>query len=175
MDNPEEKASIAKLEIGMRSKCGFTLIELLVVLVIIGITLTFALLSFGDFGAKRRLVTQSEQLINQIKCVQQQAMLEATPFSIRFATNSYRIFRFKPPQQWVPIQPQPTSAQHIFSAHAIMHFSSQSSPDHTTLLIESSGDMSPFELSVGFKQQPKLVTIIGSANGTLTLTQSNAL
>ncbi len=49
-----------RLVIGMQNRAradlnGFTLIEILVVIVIVGITLSFALLAFGDFGSERRI------------------------------------------------------------------------------------------------------------------------
>ncbi len=44
-----------KLVIGMKNHKGFTLIEILIVLMIIGITLSFAILSFGDFGEGRKV------------------------------------------------------------------------------------------------------------------------
>ena len=155
----------------MRNRRGFTLIELLVVLVIIGITLTFALLSFGDFGAKRRVITEAEQFLTQIKLVQHQAMLESTPFSVQIDTQSYHVLRFKPPHQWVAVNAKHPLYQHTFPAHVVVRSGNQFSATKLTILIEASGDMSPFELSFGMLHEPEIIRVIGLANGTLTLTK----
>ena len=160
---------IRKLEIGMRNKAGFTLIELLIVLVIMGITLSFALISFGDFGAKRRVITEAEQFITQVKLVQHQAMLEATPFRIRIDAKRYDVFRFNPPNHWVPINPKQTLYHHLFPHNELVHFDSASS----SLLIDATGDMTPFQLSFGLTTQPDIVRVIGLSNGSLSLEQVN--
>jgi general secretion pathway protein H len=159
-----------KLETGMRNKTGFTLIELLIVLVIIGITLSFALISFGDFGAKRRVISEAELFMSQIKLVQHQAMIESTPFSVRIGVKRYDVFRFKPPSDWVPVNPQQTLYHHVFPKNQVVHFDGESS----AILIEASGDMTPFQLSFGLTTQSDITRVIGLANGALSLDAINS-
>ena len=70
MVNLEEQVSTRSLETGMTvNNKGFTLIEVMVVVVIIGITIGFAMLSFGDFGQSRRLLTAAEGTLTAFKSI----------------------------------------------------------------------------------------------------------
>ena len=75
MANPVAVVSTLNTVIGMRNRDqGFTLIEILVVVLIIGITLGFALLAFGDFGRQRQIITAAETFVNYVTLVEQQAL-----------------------------------------------------------------------------------------------------
>ncbi len=62
MGNLAEQVLMQRLATGMRRNKGFTLIEILIVIVIIGITIGFALLAFGDFGESKRIIAALEQV-----------------------------------------------------------------------------------------------------------------
>ena len=83
-----------KSETGMTRPKGFTLIEILIVIVIIGITIGFALIAFGDFGEGKRIRFAAEQLINTIKLSQQKAILESSTLGLKVDQSSYRVFKF---------------------------------------------------------------------------------
>ena len=146
---------------------GFTLIEILVVLLIIGISMGFALMAFGDFGEKRRIIVAAEQFINVVKLVQQQAVLETSTLAIDVHDNHYEVLRFKPPASWSPM-----STRSIFHRqHAVtgLVISLKNKTQNPSVIINSSGDMTPFTLDFGTSTQPSLATIVGANNGTITL------
>src|SRR6478752_6140292 len=103
MGNPEALVLIQTLVIGMNKSKGFTLIEMLIVIVIIGITIGFALLSFGDFGASKGILFAAEQLEHTLTLAQQQALLENTTLGLRIDNNSYQILKFDESSNWKPI------------------------------------------------------------------------
>ena len=169
MGNLVAAVSTRSLEIGMLGKRGFTLIEVLVVLVIIGITLGFALLSFGDFGSSRRILTTAESTLTVFKNIRQQAMLESATYGLKMTSQGYQILRFSSAHHWQPasspflIKPQP------FPQHAIVQFKSDQKNQTPAVIFFSTGEITPFRLTFGTTQKPYLFQIIGETNGHLML------
>lgn len=149
---------------------GFSLIEILVVLFIIGITLSFALLSFGDFGEKRRIVVASEQFIQYIKLIQQYAILDTSTLRIQVNPDGYQVLRFYPPKTWSPIASTPLFHRQHFPKGLIVNAGAR----QKMIMVDSSGDMTPFTLTFGSSQQPTITTIVGQANGAIRLQQAKS-
>lgn len=160
-----------KLVIGMQNK-GFTLIEILVVILIIGITIGFTLLSFGDFGVSRRITMTAEQLVNYVKLTRQQAILASATYGIQVDQSGYQMLRFQAPHSWQPLSHEAIFKHQPFPKHTVVQFANKVlMADHPQIVINPTGDLTPFVLYLGTKSQPKLVTIVGEDNGTITLTQ----
>ncbi|WP_156411356.1 type II secretion system minor pseudopilin GspH [Legionella oakridgensis] len=147
---------------------GFTLLEILVVLVIIGITLGFALLAFGDFGEKRRVMMAAEQFANYVKLTQQQAILEASTLGIRFHNQTYQVFRFNTSGHWQAMPPKGIFHIQAVPNNTMLHWATEKkksvSPD---IIIHASGDITPFTLYFGSYKVPKLAAVIGQQNGSV--------
>jgi len=152
----------------MRAKQGFTLIEILVVILIIGITTTVAMLAFGDFGASRKAIVTAEQFQAYIKLVQQRAILEMNTLAINIKSNGYETLRFNDRLVWEPITNSALFRWRPFPAQVLVEFryKAQKQPD---LIINPSGDMTPFSLNFGVVGEPALITLIGDDNGELHL------
>lgn len=158
-----------KLEIGMSNNKGFTLIEILVVLFIIGITIGFALLAFGDFGAKRRVVLASEQFVTYVKLAQQQAILETSTLGITVNNNSYQASRYSLSNSWQLFPAKSIFRKYTFPSEALLKFQSQlSQGTHPQIVINESGDMNAFTLTVNIKGEVVAV-IVGHHNGLIEL------
>lgn len=164
-----------KLVTGMQSNQpqtnrGFTLIEILVVVLIIGITIGLALLAFGDFGGQRRIVMAAEHFINYVKLVQQQAILETSTLGIQLNQNTYQALRFQTNSQWQSMPSKGIFHQQQFPKNTVVHLEKMSFKVNTPqLIINASGDMTPFKLNIGSETQPSIVTILGKRNGTVEL------
>lgn len=159
-----------KLVIGMKSKAGFTLIEILVVLLIIGITLGFALLAFGDFGTKRRIIVAAEQLVNYIKFTQQVAILEASTLGIHLNSIGYEVMRFSPPNRWQPMSKKTVFHSQYFPSHTCIEIdTAMSQKTAPQIIINPSGEMTAFKLNIGSGQQAHIASVIGKENGRVTL------
>lgn len=158
-----------KLEIGMSNNKGFTLIEILVVLFIIGITIGFALLAFGDFGAKRRVVLASEQFVTYIKLAQQQAILETSTLGITVSNNSYQASRYSASNNWQSFPAKSIFRKHTFPSDVLLKFQPQQPQGaQPQIVINESGDMNAFRLTVNIKGEV-VVVIIGHHNGLIDL------
>lgn len=149
---------------------GFTLIEILVVLLIIGITMGFALMSFGDFGEKRRIIVAAEQFTQYVKLVQQQAILETSTLGINFKNDSYQVLRFKAPASWSPLPAKSIFHRQHFPRGLVINLKkANTKPGTPIIIINSSGDMTPFTLDFGTSKQSSLATINGLRNGTISV------
>lgn len=154
---------------------GFTLIEILVVLTIIAIMLSMTMLAFGDFGASRRITVEAEQLQNLIKLSQQQAILESGTLGLNIRQNQYQVYRFVAPSTWEPITKPDFFKAHRFpenvSLRLILPF--QPSANMPDIIINSTGDLTPFTLELGTRNTPVLLRLHGEQNGNMELKQVN--
>ena len=108
----------------MRTK-GFTLIEILVVLVVIGIVLAVALMSFGDFGVSRKQQLTVLQLKASMASAQLDAILKPTVLGLEFTKTGYRYYRYDydatiNQAAWLPLQHDNLSDLNAFSADTVV-------------------------------------------------------
>ncbi|MDI9819498.1 MULTISPECIES: type II secretion system minor pseudopilin GspH [unclassified Legionella] len=152
----------------MRAK-GFTLIEILVVLIIIGITIGFALLSFGDFGASRRATVSAEQFSTYIKLVQQQAILEMSTLGVQVNQDNYRTFRLER-DSWQLMPEKGIFHTRYFPENVIVNLQKAANTFKTpNIIIHSSGDITAFKLSFGTRKKSDIITIIARHDGQLIM------
>jgi general secretion pathway protein H len=74
-----------------KCKAGFSLLELLVVIVIIGIAVTFATLSFGDNQAER-ISHKIQQLVALIELAKEKAIFDSQELGLLFTKDSYSFY-----------------------------------------------------------------------------------
>ncbi|MBA2711123.1 MAG: type II secretion system minor pseudopilin GspH [Tatlockia sp.] len=149
---------------------GFTLIEILVVVLIIGITIGFALLAFGDFGASRRAIVSTEQLSAYIKLLQQRAIIENNSLGIDINNEGYSTLRLEQGRwQNMPakaiFRPR-TFPDNIFAYVQTRGKVTNKGPD---IIIDSSGELSSFSITLGTTQKPAIATLYSGADGQLTI------
>jgi general secretion pathway protein H len=80
----------------VRKHGAFTLIELLVVVVIIGIVSSFLLLSFGILGNDRALDQQVRRLGSLLELTRDEATLQGRDFGLEVMQGGYRFVEFDP-------------------------------------------------------------------------------
>ncbi|WP_058500199.1 type II secretion system minor pseudopilin GspH [Legionella gratiana] len=148
---------------------GFTLIEILIVLVIIGITFGFALISFGDFGESRRILFAAEQLLNTLRLAQQQAILETSTLGLRINNDSYQILQLQNNSQWKPISNKGVYKITYFpeNTHITLKTHHRTPAGMPSIILTSSGDMTPFTLHFGSDNEHNVALIVGKSNGSL--------
>lgn len=155
-----------KLVTGMPAERGFTLIEILVVVVIIGITLGFALLAFGDFGAGRRATVTAEGFSSYIRLVQQRAILEANAFAINLDKKGYETLRFNGGQwQTMPAK----SIFHWRSFPSSVVVSPKGGFRKPAIVITSSGETNEFRIDFGTSKKADIAILLGDRDGKLLI------
>jgi len=155
-----------KLETGMRTnKSGFTLIEILVVLVILGITASVALLAFGDFGESRRVEAEAKRFLQKTRLIRHHAILEATTYGMKLTPNAYTIFRFSPPNTWTPAHSD-LLKPYDFPKKTLLYLNIQATGKQNWVVFQASGEITPFTITFGLKQQPNIAHVVAEDNGT---------
>jgi len=79
------------MKINSHRNAGFSLLELLVVIFIIGISVRFVTLAFGDNQAER-ITEKSQQLAALIELAKEQAIFNSTEMGVSFKKNSYSFY-----------------------------------------------------------------------------------
>ena len=155
----------------MRNKGGFTLIEILVVLFIISITLSFALLAFGDFGASRRIIVAAEQFSAYLKLVQQQAIIEGKNLGVDINKQGYKTYRLEQGNTWQAMPEKSIFHWQHFPNNLVIDLESplKNNTRMPDIMMSPSGNLTVFKLRFGTTDKPGLATLIGKRNGQLVL------
>lgn len=157
----------------MSKNKGFTLIEILVVMVIIAIAISFAAISVGDFGGSRRLLISLEAVKNTLQLAQQQAILEASTLGLNLDNSGFQIMRFTPPDRWIPASNRNIFRKQAFPKDSLVYLkiNHKVAAGVPPLIINASGGITPFSLTLSNTDKTTEVILNGTQNGNLTISQ----
>lgn len=147
---------------------GFTLLELMVVLVIIGIIITFAVLSVGDGGRQDRLEQEARRLQALFSLASEEAVLRSRELGVVLQRQSYEFVAYDG-EKWQAISDDTLFRKHVLPESMTFKLfidglpvdlrelpeKSEKGPT-PQLLFFSSGERQPFELTVAYSDDPPL-------------------
>nr|VFJ92373.1 MAG: general secretion pathway protein H [Candidatus Kentron sp. LFY] len=169
-----------------RYNAGFTLIELMIVMVIVGIATTMAMTSMG-FGTSTETRTEAKRLANLIRLAIDESIITDSNIGLELTSNSYRFLRFDPDEQgtknWqvletdgllrprtlsdtmilTPLDTDSTTKMEIPTAEKSNHAS------WPRIFFLSSGEITPFRLSISEESGDDEYRILGEWDGSITL------
>lgn len=177
-----------------RRSCGFSLIEILVVIVIIGIISGIALLSLGILGDDRQLQTEARRLASLVEVAQDESMMQGREFGIEFMNDSYRFVEYDPfVNQWAELADDDMmrlrelpddvefvltlEGQRVLLDNDPARFEDPEDDSNRDLtetysphvFIFSSGDMTPFDLTIAHRFSDQEVALKSDLTGAVEI------
>jgi general secretion pathway protein H len=165
---------------------GFTLLELLVVLVVVGIMVSLAVLSFGVLGSDRQAEDESRRFWTVLQQAREEGEMQVEDLGIFVSSTAYEYLRFDSRKdEWQPIEGDELFAQRelpeglrfrlrLESREVVLKPNlpqrgdkdeNKRNPPH--IMVLSSGDVSPFELEIERENQPALWRVTALADNNL--------
>lgn len=152
---------------------GFTLVELLVVLVIVGITLSFAVLSLGLRSDKDIVSEESRRIAALMQLASEEAVVQGRELAMQLDGGDYRFLVLDDNKKWQAIEADEVlrerSLPEGMQAELVVEGIAKSTASSAGRLVYfySSGEISPFQLSLQDKQRKYLFYVNGDAQGLI--------
>lgn len=160
---------------------GFTLLEILVVVVIIAVMTTIGVLSMGTLGQDREIDIEVERYTDVVAAALEQAVLEGRDFGVYFAPGRYAVYAYAPERQrWESIPDDRIYEEHSLPEGLVLRVEIEGrqlqlgadrpgTPRTPQVLVYSSGDVSPYVLTLARDDLDRSVRITGAPDGTLEI------
>jgi general secretion pathway protein H len=163
---------------------GFTLLEILVVVLIIGIVLSLATLAFHD-DVNKRLETEARRLAALLTLASQEAVLQSTEMAVVFTSSDYR-FQVLEDDKWVDDAKDPVFRPRPLPEDLTLFVelegeegkspavpepedeSRKKEDEQPRLYLLSSGEMTPFVLTLKDRNSTATYQLRGSFSGEFT-------
>ncbi len=147
---------------------GFTLLELLVVLVLVGIIISFAVLSVGDGGRQEQLKQEADRIATLFALAGEEAVLQSQELGAVLQPHGY-LFVVYGENGWLPVAGDDLFREHVLPSGmelalfmdglqvALKSRGMDSDEENEKglvpqLLFFSSGERTPFELSLSYRE-----------------------
>lgn len=156
---------------------GFTLIEILVVIILLGIVMTYAMLSMGN-SQSEQLEEDMRRLLQIVRLAHEEAIINQQTLAIKFSPHSYALQRYERQSKisvWIPVTVPafflPKKLDESYEIKLLQDGLSVSlkEEDGGKILMYSSGEMTPFELQVSLPDSKINYRLTGDLMGTLEI------
>ena len=175
---------------------GFSLIELLVVVIIVAMVTSIALLSIGIIDDDRELDIEARRLASLINAIQEEAAMQGRDFGMELMTGSYRFVEYDAfSSQWIEVVddellrlrelPEDVEFELYLEGQRVVlspdpaeieepdekkdAFTRVSNAYTPHIFLFSSGDLTPFELTLTRPSTRASLPMEGDYLGTITI------
>jgi general secretion pathway protein H len=162
---------------GPRPQLGFTLLELMVVLVIVGVVITFAVLSAGGESRAEQLQREARRLAALLDMASEEAVLRGEQRAVRFSEDGYE-FMVLQGAEWLPLSEDPVLRQRALPEGVELRLELEDNPppelvsedsELPQVFLLSSGEMTPFLVTLSAPETERTFLVRGSLLGQLEL------
>ncbi len=164
----------------MRKNNGFTLIELLVVIVVISIVTAVALVNMNR-NENRRLENYSNEMAQLITLGEEEAILRPAVLGLAIKNHEYYFATYLPEEKgdkkttlWLRLEDDRTLSTHTLPNDVELSLKVGGTPftgdtDAPQIILSTSGDITPFSISVGKQGKAPRFIIRGDADGSVKI------
>jgi general secretion pathway protein H len=161
-----------------------TLLEVMVVLTIIGVILSFAVLRVGDRGQSEALRREAERFGALVSMAQEQAILEGREYGVAVEDDGYT-FSVLSDDDWRPLESDDLFRERRLPEGVAMELEAEALKVDLTrsetardpqepelepqILVLSSGELTPFGLTLYTQDTELAYQVQGKADGSLTV------
>lgn len=146
--------TLARLQKNHLQSKGFTLLEIIVVVVIIGLVLTIAIPRLYRHNPESILDEEARRLARKIELAGQEATLKSIQLGLHIKSDTYRFLRFEE-NKWVQYDHDILKQYKLKNEVSLdlnleglpLKLSKEDKQDTPQILILSSGEFSPFEIT----------------------------
>ncbi len=158
-----------------RLQKGFTLIEILVVIVLLGIIMTFAMISIGNTQSEK-LEEDMRRLLQIMRLAHEEAITNQQTLAMKFSSHGYALQRYDDKGKiWIRVtEPaffRPRKLDEDYEIKLVQDGLGVSLTDKDSgkVLFYSSGEMTPFELSISLPDSDTDYRLSGNLMGKLSI------
>ncbi|MCK4744298.1 MAG: type II secretion system minor pseudopilin GspH [Sulfuriflexus sp.] len=150
---------------------GFTLLELLIVLVILGITISFTVLSFGLKNPQDELKEHGQRIAALMQLASEESILLGAELAMQFNNDSYLFLNLKE-DAWLEIANDPIFRQREFPEHiqidvSVEGIAGSDSNIKQRVYFYSSGEASPFILTLSSRDTDANYKVTGDSQAVI--------
>lgn len=160
------------------SERGFTLLELLAVVLIIGLIVSFATLSVGQ-KSSQDVQGEVERLNGLLRLAGEEAVMQGRELALQFSKEAYSFLELSIENEWQPVGDDPLLRERSIPPNIKLELfieggqaSFEDKNNLPRVFILSSGEMTPFILTLGVEEEQERYSLQGSIDGKLTLTNN---
>ena len=155
-----------------RQAKGFTLLELLIVLVILGITISFTVLSFGLKNPQDELKEHGQRIAALMQLASEESILLGAELAMQFNNNGYLFLNLKD-DNWLEIENDQIFRQRDLPEHiqidvSVEGVTGSDSDIKQRVYFFSSGEASPFTLTLSSRDADASYKVTGDSQAAIT-------
>jgi len=145
---------------------GFTLLELLIVLVIIGITVSFIVLSLGLKNPQDELKEQGVRIAALMQLASEESILLGTELALQFNGDGYFFLNLKD-DHWLEIKNDQIFRQREIPEHIAIDVSVEGASIGERIYFFSTGEISPFVLTLNSQDTDARYQLNGNSQAVI--------